>query len=106
MRTMKRATFVFAAVLAVAVQTAPAAAQHSEEFSWNRAMTAGRTIEIKGVNGNISAVMTHGSEVRVRAQKHSKKSNVSEVRMQVMETPNGVTICAVYPTPTRGRGRP
>lgn len=99
MRTISRIAFVGA--LAAAAHAAPASAQKSEDFTWNRAMPAGRTIEIKGVNGAIKAVTSSGTEVRVRAEKRSKKSNVNEVRLEVLESPNGVTICAVYPTPKR-----
>jgi hypothetical protein len=98
MRTITR--IAFAGALAVAVAT-PAAAQRNETFTWNRALAPGKTIEIKGVNGAIKAVAASGSEVRVRAEKSSKKGLVSEVRMEVLETANGVTICAVYPNPRR-----
>jgi DUF4097 and DUF4098 domain-containing protein YvlB len=86
-----------------ALQAAPAAAQRSEDFNWKGTLQAGRTLEIKGVNGDINAVYTGGSEVRVVAEKTSKKSNVGDVRIEVVPTANGVTICAVYPTPVRNR---
>src|SRR3954464_6250820 len=103
MRTVYRMTL--AALSAAALFAAPVAAQRSEDFNWNRALGAGRTIEIKGVNGWIKAVGTNGSEVKVHAAKHSKKSNVSEVKIEVVEFGNGVTICAVYPTPARSSRR-
>lgn len=105
MRTITRIAFV--TILAGMTLVQPAAAQHSEDFNWNRALAAGKTIEIKGVNGSIRAVGTNGSDVKVHAEKRSKKSNVADVVMQVIESPNGVTICAVYPMPRRTmmRGR-
>jgi hypothetical protein len=103
MRTLYRLSL--AALSAAAVFVAPVAAQRTEDFNWNRAIPAGKVIEIKGVNGGIKAVGTNGSEVKVHAAKHSKKSNVADVRIQVVESGEGVTICAVYPTPSRGSRR-
>ena len=106
MRTMIKpvVSVVLAAALGLAAHAAPLAAQKSENFNWSRALPAGRTLEIKGVNGGISAVGTNGGEVRVRAEKRSKKGLASEVKIEVLETSSGVTICAVYPTPKRRSG--
>lgn len=80
---------------AVAIMAAPVAAQ--EEWSWNGQVPAGRTLEIKGVNGGIRAVAAGGSEVRVRATKRARRDDPRDVRMVVLEHAGGVTICAVYP---------
>ncbi|MEO5511891.1 MAG: DUF4097 family beta strand repeat-containing protein [Longimicrobiales bacterium] len=94
-----------AAVIAVVFHTSAVSAQKKEDFRWNHAIEAGKVIEIKGVNGGITAIATNGSEVRVHALKTSKKSNVSDVKIEMRETPRGYTLCALYPTPTR-RMRP
>lgn len=83
-----------AAVALVMVAT-PAAAQ--ETWSWNGTVAPGRTLEVKGVNGQIRAVAAEGSEARVRVTKRSRRDDTSEVRMVVLEHSGGVTICAVYP---------
>ncbi|HEX8492273.1 MAG TPA: DUF4097 family beta strand repeat-containing protein [Pyrinomonadaceae bacterium] len=75
----------------------------AEEFRWNGRVAAGRTVEIKGVNGNVRAEPSSGSEVEVVANKHAKRSNPSEVQIKVIEHEGGVTICAVYPSGTPGR---
>ena len=75
----------------------------AEEFRWNGRVAAGRTVEIKGVNGNISAEPSSGSEVEVVANKHARRSNPSEVQIKVIEHEGGVTICAVYPSGEPGR---
>jgi hypothetical protein len=97
-----------AAGIAVAFHATAASAQKKEDFRWNHVIEAGKVIEIKGVNGGISAVTTNGSEVRVHAVKTAKKSNVTDVKIEMKETPRGYTLCAVYPTPTRRMrvGRP
>ncbi len=104
MRTIARISAV--AFVAVAAHASSLAAQKSETFTWNHVVEAGRRIEIKGVNGGINAVPTSGTSVRVRAEKRSRKNNVSDVRIEMVESPQGYTLCAVYPTPERNRGRP
>lgn len=88
------------AIAALAFAAAPAAAQ--DQWNWNGNVAAGRTIEIKGVNGSINAIAARGNEVRVTAVKTARRSETSDVRIEVIEHSGGVTICAVYPS-RRGR---
>lgn len=73
-----------------------------DDFSWRRALAAGKTIEIVGVNGSIEASGASGREVEVFAAKKGRRSDPAGVEISVVEHPDGVTICAVYP-PGRGR---
>lgn len=87
--------------------TGPAAviatvAQDSD-FAWRKRMSSGQTLEIKGVNGDVRAVLADGDEAEVTATKRSRRSDVDEVEIKVIEHADGVTICAVYPTPRRSR---
>jgi DUF4097 and DUF4098 domain-containing protein YvlB len=93
------ATAIAAAGLFTLLSALPAAAQ---QFNWRGQIPAGRAIEIKGVNGDITATRTGGGEVRVTASRDARRSNPEEVRIVVLEHAAGVTICAVYPAP-RGR---
>jgi hypothetical protein len=83
----------------------PAAARESgrarqgDDFEWNGRVATGQTIEIHGVNGAVHAEWTSGDEVEVRADKHARRSDPDEVRIEVMKHEGGVTICAVYPSP-------
>jgi len=74
----------------------------ADDFSWHGRIAPGKAIEIKGVNGAIRAELAGGNEVEVSATKRARKSNPDEVEIKVVEHDDGVTICAVYPTP-RGR---
>jgi hypothetical protein len=88
-------------VLAVAALVLlPAALAGQDPWSWSRALAAGKTIEVKGVNGTIDARLAAGSEVRVTARKEARRSDVESVRLEVVEHAAGVTICAVYPAPS------
>jgi len=75
----------------------------TDDFSWKKRMSAGQTLEIKGVNGDVRAVLASGSEAEVTATKNSRRSDPDEVEIKVIEHADGVTICAVYPTPRRSR---
>src|SRR5688500_15848605 len=91
--------FIFAlCVLAVAV---PASAQ--DTWTWNGNVASGRAIEIKGINGGIRATASSDGQVHVTARKTARRSNTDDVRIEVVEHSNGVTICAVYPS---RQGRP
>ena len=73
------------------------------DFTWKKRMSAGQTLEIKGVNGDVRAVFATGDEAEVSATKQARRSDPDEVEIKVVEHADGVTICAVYPTPRRAR---
>ena len=91
---MKR-TAILAAFVAAAVPALCAAAQ--EEFHWSGNVKAGQAIEIKGVNGGITATGSTGSQVELVAVKKGRTSDPAAVKIDVVEHADGVTICAVYP---------
>jgi hypothetical protein len=86
-------------LLALASLGAAPTAARSSDFNWHKALAAGKTIEIVGVNGSIDASGTSASEVDVSAIRRGRKSDPESVRIDVVEHDDGVTICAVYPTP-------
>ena len=67
------------------------------DFEWSFPMTSGKTIEIRGVNGTVQAEYTSGKEVEVSAVKHARRSDPASVRIEVNNTDDGATVCAVYP---------
>ena len=91
-------TLVTAAALCLTA-LATAAAQ---DFNWHGRLAAGKRLEVKGVSGDVRAVLTSGEAV-VNATKHSRRSDPDEVEIKVVESEAGITICAVYPTPRRAR---
>ncbi len=72
------------------------------DFVWHGVVETGQTLQIKGVNGDIIAERAAGREIEVRAEKRARRSDVDEVRIEVVEHAGGVTLCAVYPS-SRGR---
>jgi hypothetical protein len=88
----QRATLIGLFMLLAA---APAAAQ--DTWNWRKALAAGKTVEIKGINGDVSATAASGNQVEVIAKKSAERSDPDDVRIEVVEHAEGVTICAVYP---------
>lgn len=80
-----------------------AASAGGQDFNWRGRITAGKRLEVKGVNGDVRAVAASGAEAVVTAAKRARRSDPDEVKIEVVEHAGGVTICAVYPTPPRAR---
>ncbi len=94
-------TFLLAAALGCTA--ASAIDEKSNSFNWQREIAAGNAIEIKGVNGDIKAEASSGTKVEVTAVKSGRRSDPAKVEIQVVDHAEGVTICAVYPSPDSGR---
>jgi hypothetical protein len=85
-----------------AAQAAPLAAEpqrQGNEFRLREPLAAGRTLQIRGINGNVSAEPAAGGEFEVVAVKRARRSDPDEVRIEVVRHGDGVLICAVYPNP-------
>jgi putative adhesin len=83
---------------ALLLTAAPAAAQRSSaDFAWKGVVLQGSAIEIKGVNGDVTAGPATGHEVEVTAVRKGRRSNPEDVRIEVVQHGEGVTICAIYP---------
>src|SRR5204862_5670972 len=68
----------------------PAVAVDSGDFHWRGKLKTGDAIELKGVNGNITAEPGTGSEIEVSARKSGRKDNPESVRVEVVEHAGGV----------------
>jgi hypothetical protein len=88
---MRRIIIIFFVALAVAL---PACAQ---DFHWQKTVAPGKTIEIKNLNGQIIAGHTTGGSVEVSAIKHARWGDPSSIRIEVVESDAGATVCAIYP---------
>jgi hypothetical protein len=107
--TLALVTLIAAAACAQAgrasARTAGVVQQTADEFRWTGRIAQGKAIEIKGVNGDIEAVAASGNDVEVVARKHARRSDPASVSVMVVEHDGGVTICSMYPTPTRSYRR-
>lgn len=104
-RDWTRAVLAVALTLALAVLvafalgalTAASRAAEATDFSWNGTLSAGQTLEIRGINGEVRAEAAAGKTASVTATKTARRSDPSKVRIHVEKHADGVTICAVYP---------
>ena len=90
--------YIALAASALVAFTFPIHAVEGDGFHWRGKLAAGHSIEIKGVNGEIRAEGTSGTEVEVIAHKIARRSDPSLVEVQMAEHGGDVTVCAVYPT--------
>lgn len=93
---MKRnhTVLLLAAVFAMAT-TAVAQTQSGDEWRWTGKLAPDQLVQIKNVNGSIEADGINGDTVEVVARKSGEDKD--QVRIELVNTAEGVTICAVYP---------
>jgi hypothetical protein len=93
------------AAVALSASAGPArvAAQDREEFFWSGRVAPGRAVEVRSINGAIRAERANGTEVEITAVKTARRSDPSEVTVEIVEHADGLLVCAVYPTPTGSR---
>jgi DUF4097 and DUF4098 domain-containing protein YvlB len=65
-----------------------------EDWNWRGAVPRGRSLEIRGITGDIRAVPANTGEIEVTATIDEKEAP-STVELRVSEGPRGVTICPI-----------
>ncbi len=85
--------------LAALVPASRALAQNQDAFEWTGVVERGRTLEVRGINGDIRVTAAPGASALVRAVKHGEDDAPRDVRIEVVQDEKGVLVCAVYPTP-------
>jgi hypothetical protein len=73
-------------------------------FRWTGKIAAGKTFEVRGINGPIRATATGGYEVELVAIRTGRRNDPESVKIEVVPHAGGVTVCAVYPS--RDESRP
>ncbi len=74
-----------------------------DRFEWSGRIARDDVIEVKGVSGDIRVVRASGDQVEVVATKYGRRREFDEIKFDVVEDADGVTICAMYPRRVRGR---
>ena len=98
-----RTLLLAAAAAVIAAPSLGAQERREEEFRWSGRVEPGRAVEIRGLNGGITAMRGTGPEVEVVAIKSGRRSDPTTVSIQVIPHADGVTLCALYPTPAGRR---
>ena len=78
--------------------------QGTPAFRWHGVVPQGKAIEIRGINGAITASATTGKEVEVTAVKRARRADPASVEIRFEENADGVVICVVYPSQRGGSG--
>jgi DUF4097 and DUF4098 domain-containing protein YvlB len=91
-----------AGVAGLAMLSGASHASAQADFQWRGALAAGQSVEIKGINGGVSASSSGTGQVEVSATRSARRSNPADVRIEVVPHSGGITICAIYPTPPGG----
>ncbi len=84
------------AAAAASLAALPLAAQGTD-WSWHGTMPAGRTLEIRNLNGTIAADAASGSEVEITTRKLVKRGSGEGVEVRMEQTEDGVIVCAIWP---------
>jgi hypothetical protein len=91
--------------LAMVMVLAAASTAPAQDFSWRGSLDRGDDLEIRGINGEITARASSNGEVRVTAIKQEgRRGDADDVTVEVVEHDGRILICAVYPD--RDDGRP
>jgi hypothetical protein len=89
---------IAAAAMAAFGGATRALAQEQDTFEWMGVVEPGKTLEVRGINGDITVDAAPGAAAQVRAVKHGEDDDPRTVRIEVVEDERGVLVCAVYPS--------
>jgi hypothetical protein len=94
---MQPVQIAIAAAAFVTLACAPAAAQREDTFRWSGDLAAGKTIVVRGINGDVEAGPASGRTVEVVARKRGDDDDPRAVEIEVIEGTDGIEVCAIYP---------
>ena len=94
---MQPMQIAIAAAAFVTVACAPAVAQREDTFRWSGQLATGKTVEVRGLNGDVLARPSSGRTVEVVAVKRGDEDDPRGVDIEVIEGADGIEVCAVYP---------
>lgn len=96
MKTARLTTMATLVAIIAAGWSAADAQQRGDEFRWTGALSAGQTVWVRNIKGNINIEAGSGSQVDVQAVKSWRDSDPGMVRIEVVESADGITICALW----------
>jgi len=103
-RSTVRSTVWLAVGGAMILVAGAAKVEAQDDFRWSGRIEQGRTLEVRGISGNIRAVRASGTIAEVVAEKRGRSRDFEEVEIQVLEDEYGVVVCVRYGSWNRGDG--
>jgi len=67
-----------------------------DAFEWQGAIETGKSLEVRGISGDIVATLASGSTAEVVAIKDGRQRDFDEVEILMFEDRDGIVVCAVY----------
>jgi hypothetical protein len=84
------------AVLMIAALTGQGLDGQENPLRWSGEMSAGQTLEIRGITGSIRAEAASGATASVVAEKRGDDDDFERVLIRVEEVRGGIVVCALY----------
>lgn len=91
------------AVLLLALSGFPPLHAQEAAFEWSAPLSAGRTLEVRGITGSIRTEFAPGITASVVAEKRGWSGDFEDVEIRAAEDDEGVVICALYGSWNRDR---
>ena len=82
-------------LLSLALCSQAWALQDGTPFHWTGKLATDQTVTVKTINGQVDAEPASGGEVEISAQASGTHAN--DVKFQVQQDADGVTVCEIYP---------
>lgn len=74
---------------------APLAAQQPD-FRWEKALSAGSSVSVHNLNGDVTVTQSTSGKVEIVGVKHGNKRYLDEVTLEVVETRTGIMVCSIF----------
>jgi DUF4097 and DUF4098 domain-containing protein YvlB len=84
------------ASLALVVSALPLAAQRRADFQWANPVSAGSTVSVRNISGDVKVVASTSGRVEVQGFKHGSGRQLDRIRPTVEQTSRGITVCVLY----------
>ncbi len=95
MRSLFSATAAVA-LFSAALHAQPELGRNDTTWSWSKKLDAGQLFRVRNLNGSVDVTASADAQVHVRAEKSWRRGDPSEVHFSVVESTQGVTVCALW----------
>jgi hypothetical protein len=84
------------ASLAIVVAAVPLGAQRRADFTWANPVSAGSTVTVRNISGDIKVVPSSSGRVEVQGFKQGSGRGLDRIRATVEQSSRGITVCVLY----------
>jgi hypothetical protein len=93
---MQRSLLVLAASLFAVPAISAQERSTARDLRWAKSLPAGQWVRVHNINGDVRVTAVDGDRVEVVGVRRGAGDDADDVRMDVHEGPDGVTICALW----------